>query len=170
MPLTEAEFTTLVDAGCTCTSKELVVLALVAQKLDLYRGDLYGSPSWGYVGEQLVSGTYRIECARCDAELYASEACPLCGAEGGVARALETESTLPFPEICGECQGAQLTASAYVPARVSYGGARAQKARSNVAPEDPGFHAFRIECKRCRNAVTAPRAACVLCTTPRAGT
>ncbi len=169
MALSEAEFTILVDAGCTCGSKELTVEALVAQKLDLYRGELYGSPSWGYKGEQLVEGTYRIECARCHAELYASAACPLCNAADGVARALETENAVVFPETCAECQSAQLTAHAYVPARVSYGVGRAQKARSNVSPEDPGFHAFRIECKRCRDAVTAPRATCVLCATPRAG-
>jgi hypothetical protein len=168
MPLDEAEFTMLVDAGCTCGSKELHVEALVAQKLDLYRGDLYGSPSWGYKGEQLVQGTYRIECARCHAELYASEVCPLCESAGGVERALDAENEFAFVAACSECGGAQLTASAYVPARVSYGGARAQKARSNVAPEDPGFHAFRIECKVCRHATTAPRGTCVLCGTPKA--
>ena len=79
MPLDEAEFTKLVDAGCTCGSHELHVEALVAQKLELYRGDLYGSPSWGYKGEQLVQGTYSIACARCHHELYATAACPLCG-------------------------------------------------------------------------------------------
>lgn len=168
MPLDEATFTTLVDAGCTCGSKELLVEALVAQKLDLYRGELYGSPSWGYKGEQLVQGTYRIECGRCHAELYASTVCPLCADERGVERALDTENAFPFQEACAECAGAQLTASAYVPARVSYGGARAQKARSNVAPEDPGFHAFRIECKICRHATTAPRSSCVLCGAPKA--
>lgn len=168
MPLDEATFTALIDAGCTCGSKELVVEALVAQRLDLYRGELHGSPSWGYKGEDLVRGTHRVECARCHGELYTSTVCPLCEREGGVERALDTENAFPFVETCAECGSAQLTASAYVPAKVSYGGARAQKARSNVAPEDPGFHAFRIECKICRHAVRAAPSACVLCAAPAA--
>lgn len=162
MPLTEQEFTTLVDAGCSCGHGELSVEALVVQRLELYRGDLLGSPTWGYKGEELVRGTFAIDCTRCKTTLYRATACCLCGAEGGVEQALESETDFPFAEACAACNGGQITASAYVPAKVVYGNGRAQKARSNVAPEDPGFHAFRLECKACHHTVSR-RGACVLC-------
>ncbi|RYZ61314.1 MAG: hypothetical protein EOP08_13630 [Proteobacteria bacterium] len=162
MPLTEEEFTRLVDAGCSCGHGELQVEALVVQKLELYRGDVLGSPIWGYKGEDLVRGTFDIRCGRCKLALYKATVCPLCLREEGVERALETESDYPFVEACAECGGAQVTASAYVPAKVVYGNGRAQKARSNVAPEDPGFHAFRLACKSCHHTALR-RGTCVLC-------
>ena len=63
MPLSEEAFTALVDAGCLdCKSKKLTVETYVAQQLPLLGGEVYGSPSWGYKGEDLVRGTYRIAC------------------------------------------------------------------------------------------------------------
>jgi hypothetical protein len=46
--LTEEAFTALVDAGCgTCKPKRLVVSALVAQRIPLLGGEIFGEPSWG---------------------------------------------------------------------------------------------------------------------------
>ena len=81
MTLSEAAFTAIVDAGCTaCPSKKLSVEAIVAQKVPLLGGESYGSPSWGYKGEDLVRGTYRIACDGCKTELYAATACSRCEA------------------------------------------------------------------------------------------
>src|SRR5947208_1006883 len=119
MPLTEETFTALVDAGCTdCRIKKLSVEALVAQKIPLLGGEPFGAASWGYKGEELVRGTYRIRCEGCKKELFAAHACPLCNAEDGVARALAQEGTFRLPRACGRCGGEQLTATAYVPALV----------------------------------------------------
>jgi hypothetical protein len=166
MPLSEEEFTRIVDAGCAaCKGKKLSVEALVAQKLPLLGGEIYGTPSWGYKGEDLVRGTYRIACAACHTELFAASACPRCDAAGGVARALEAENAFPLPTACERCGDERLTALAFVPTVVVYEGKRASKARTQTAPEDPGFHGYRVECKDCRNVVER-RDPCPLCGPP----
>jgi hypothetical protein len=163
MPLTEEAFTTLVDAGCLdCRSRKLSVEALVLQKLPLLAGELYGSPSWGYKGEDFVRGTYRIACDACKKELYAASSCPLCDAEGGVERALAHGSAFLLPAKCGACESELLSATAYVPARVAYDGTRGSKPRAQAEPDEEGFHALRTECKKC-HAVVEHRGACGLC-------
>jgi hypothetical protein len=166
MALSEAEFTQLVDAGCPdCNGKTLIVEALVAQRLPLLGGELYGSTSWGYKGEDLVQGTYRIECDACKKALFTATACPRCNAADGVTRALDNENSFPLPIKCTQCDNERINAVAYVPATVIYEGKRANKARSQTAPEDPGFHAFRVECTGCRQ-VAERRDPCPLCTNP----
>jgi len=158
MPLSEEAFTALVDAGCLdCKSKKLTVETYVAQQLPLLGGEVYGSPSWGYKGEDLVRGTYRIACAGCTKELFTATACPRCEAP------VEAENDFPLPTSCTGCGSELVTATAYVPAVVVYEGKRAAKARTQTAPEDPGFHAYRAECKQCRN-VAERRVPCPLCT------
>jgi hypothetical protein len=163
LPLTEEAFTVLVDSGCTgCRSKKLVVDAIVAQRIPLLAGEPFGPPSWGYKGEDLVGGTYRIACDGCKKVLFTATACPRCEAEGGVERALAEESSFPLPKVCASCGSEQLTATAYVPARVVYEGVRAGKARAHAAPDEPGFHAARTDCKRC-HAVLERRTPCPVC-------
>src|SRR5262249_18304167 len=136
--------------------------AYVAQKLPLLAGEVFGSPSWGYKGEDLVRGTYRIACDSCTQELFAGTACPRCDAPGGIARALGHENSFPLPTSCTNCKSEQVVATAFVPAIVVYEGKRAAKARTQTAPEDVGFHAYRAECKQCRN-VAEQRVPCPLC-------
>ena len=163
MPLSEQAFTALVDAGCTaCTSKRLVVEAIVAQKMPILGGEPYGTPSWGYKGEELVQGTYRIACDECKVELHVETACSRCGSAGGVEKALTSENELRLPVACTGCGSELLTATVLVPAVVLYEGKRAAKARTQTAPEDEGFHASHVSCKECHN-VMERRTACVLC-------
>jgi hypothetical protein len=163
MALTEEAFAALVDAGCDCQQiKRLVVDALVPQKLTLLGGEPYGPPAWGYKGEELVRGTYRIACDGCKRELFTATACPRCEAADGVARALESENAFPLPAACGACGSEHLTATAFVSARVIYEGKRAAKARSTTSPYDPGFHAIRVECKTCHESEQR-RSPCPLC-------
>lgn len=161
MPLSEAEFTVLVETGCPCKG-ELLVRAMLLQKLEQYRGELLGEPTWGYKGEELVRGTFAIECVRCKASLYQSEECSRCGHPAGVTLAEDSESELQAPESCPECAGDKLTLSAFVPGKVVYGDGRSQRARSNVTRDDPGFHLWRVECKSCHHDWTH-RGSCVLC-------
>jgi RNA polymerase subunit RPABC4/transcription elongation factor Spt4 len=167
MALSEEAFTSIVDThganGCPdCGSKKVIVEALVAQKLPLLGGELYGSPSWAYKGEDLVRGTFRLACQGCERELFTETRCPECGDEDGVARALETENGFELPAKCAHCACELADATAFVPVVVVYEGKRAAKARTQTAPEDPGFHAFRVECKECRT-VIARRSPCPLC-------
>jgi hypothetical protein len=163
MRLSEALFTEIVDAGCPkCGSKRVTVETYVAQKLPLMGGEPYGAPSWGYKGEELVHGTYRIACTACDHELFADAGCPRCDAANGLERALETENAFPLPTKCLGCGSELLSATAYVPATVAYEGKRGAKARTQTAPEDAGFHAFSAECKQCRQAA-ARSVPCALC-------
>jgi hypothetical protein len=163
MPLTEEAFTALVNGGClACNSKSVVIEALVTQKLPLLAGEVYGSPSWAYKGEELVRGTYRVACDDCKKELFAATACPRCNAADGVERALAGESAFPLPRSCTRCGSELLTAMAVVPALVGYEGKRTNKARAQAMPEDPGFHAFRVECKQCSNIVER-RDPCPVC-------
>jgi hypothetical protein len=163
MPLSEEAFTALVDAGCDgCGAKKLTVSAIVAERLPLLNGEIFGDPSWGYKGEDLVRGTYRIVCNACKKDLFLSTSCPHCGAPGGIDRALEGENAFLLPRACAGCGSRQLSALALVPARITYDGTRASKARTVTLPEDAGFHALRVECKGCR-AVIERTEPCPLC-------
>jgi Zn ribbon nucleic-acid-binding protein len=163
-PLTEEAFTVLVDAGCPdCPGKRLAVEALVAQRLALLGGEPYGAPSWAYKGEDLVRGTYRISCEGCKRELFTATACPQCDAPDGVEKALTSENAFLLPRECATCGSEQLVAISLLPALVVYEGKRANKARARAGPDDPGFHAVRIECARCHG-VVQPRTPCPLCT------
>jgi ribosomal protein L37E len=163
MALSESTFTALVDAGCTkCGATVLRIEALVAQKVPLYCGEVYGTPSWGYKGEELVAGTYSIACKACGEELYRATECALCGAADGVLRALETENAFALPAACN-CGSERLTALAMVPAAVQYEGKRANKARAQATPEEPGFHAVRVSCNSCPRVYVASESSCALC-------
>jgi len=166
MGLSEEEFTALVDAGCPdCPKASLAIDALVPQKVPLLGGEPYGAPTWGYKGEDLVRGVYCVACESCKRELYASAACPRCGAADGVERALSAADAVPLAKACAACGGELLTATAVVPARVAYDGKRSSKPRAQAAPEEPGFHAIRVECKTCLG-VTERRDPCPLCGGP----
>jgi hypothetical protein len=164
MPLTEEAFAALTAAGCPgCRGKRLAIEAYVLQSLPLLAGELFGAPSWAYKGEDFVHGAYRIACDGCKKELHVETACAKCAAPDGVARALESENGFPFPSQCASCAGELMTATAYVPVVVMYDGKPA-KARGQTAPEDPGFHAIRVECKNCRKAVEPEAGSgCPLC-------
>ena len=112
-----------------------------------------------------VRGTFRIACDRCKKELFTATACPRCAAPDGVARALSTENAMPLPTGCTGCGSKLVTATAYVPAVVIYEGKRANKARTQTAPGDPGFHTLRVECKECKK-VGELRDPCPLCGGP----
>jgi len=166
MPLSEEAFTALVDAGCLACEgksrgKKVAVKALVAQRIPLHAGEPYGRPSWGYKGEDLVRGTYRVACEICEAGLFEATACPRCESADGVERALNCENAFPLPRAC-RCGSELLVATAFVPAFVTYEGTRAEKARTRTSPEDPGFHAFRVECTSCHT-VEERRDPCPLC-------
>ena len=68
-----------------------------------------------------------------------------------------TPNQWPVPTACADpdCGGEELRYLAFLPAKVSYEGKRADKARSSIEPHDDGFHGVRAECRACRQAVSA---------------
>ena len=164
--LTEATFTARVAQGCTaCGAKKLLITAYVEGKFPIMGGEPIGTVTWAYKGETFVDGVFEILCASCKHTLFADPICPRCHAEGGLARALETENTHPVPAACPTCNAQTLTYRAFVPANVTYEGVRANKARTNCEQYDEGFHGLRAECKTC-GACARHGATCPLCDAP----
>ena len=152
--LSESAFAAIVEAGCpSCRAKKLTIEALLVEKVPLLAGEVFGSPSWAYKGEDFVRGTYRIECHGCRTEIFSATTCPRCGAAGGLTRALERLSDFHLPRACEHCGSEQLTAKAFAPARVVYEGKRADKPRPQAGPEEPGFHPFEAVCKVCERGI-----------------
>jgi hypothetical protein len=148
--LTETTFTERVDAGCTgCGTKKLLITSYVEGKFPLIGGEPAGAVTWAYKGETFVDGVFEIRCAACKHEVFSSTICPRCNAEGGLARALETENAHVVPKACPQCGIDSVSYRAFVPANVTYEGKRAGKARTECDLYDAGFHAFRAECKSC---------------------
>ncbi len=74
-PLSESAFAALVEAGCpTCHAKKVAIDALLVETVPLLAGEVYGSPSWAYKGEDFVRGTYRVGCHGCKSELFSASA------------------------------------------------------------------------------------------------
>lgn len=164
--LTEATFTERVAAGCTaCGAKKLVIRSYVEGKFALLGGEPTGAVTWAYKGETFVDGIFEIACAACPQILFADARCPRCHADGGLARALDTENTRPVPRVCVSCNAESLSYRAMTPVAVTYEGQRAGKAKPRVGLYDEGFHGLRADCARCGPALPDDEA-CPLCDAP----
>jgi hypothetical protein len=156
----------LVGAGCLrCSSFKLAFRTYVDGRLPIMGGEPIGRVAWVYDGEKFIDGVYQVSCADCQHPIFASDACPRCHAPGGLARALETPNRWPVPACCPVCDGEEVGYVAFLPARVTYQGKRADTARSSTELHDPGFHGYRVDCRDC--GTTAERIdACPLCDAP----
>jgi hypothetical protein len=156
----------LVTGGCSkCASPKLSFRSYVDGLLPLQGGEPVGRLSWVYDGEKFVDGVYEVTCADCAQTLFSADVCPRCHAAGGLQRALGTPNRWPVLAKCPECEGEDVGYVAFVPARVSYEGRRADKARSVIEIQDDGFHGYRATCRDC--GVVAERTdACPLCDAP----
>ncbi|MEO7329827.1 MAG: hypothetical protein ABI193_14715, partial [Minicystis sp.] len=88
--------------------------------------------------------------------------CPRCHAAGGLEKALATENAYPVPEACPSCESAEIRYIAFLPAKATYEGKRAEKAKTSVELLDPGFHGYRVDCKVC-GTVAELTSDCPLC-------
>jgi hypothetical protein len=167
--LDETALDRLIGAGCSaCGGTTLTFEAYVDGVIPFLGGEPVGRVTWVYDGEKFVDGVYAVTCAGCRKRLFDSELCPRCHAPGGLARALATPNQWPVPAACAapDCGCEELRYLAFLPARVSYEGKRADKARSSIEPHDDGFHGVRAECRACRQAVSALPDRCPLCEAP----
>ena len=156
----------LLDAGCTaCGARQLTFATYVDGMLPIMGGEPVGRLTWVYDGEKFVDGVYEIACAQCKQVLFAADVCPRCHAPGGLARALGTPNSWPVPGACPSCDDEQLRYVAFVPARVSYEGKRANRARTSTELHEDGFHGYRADCRDC-GPIAERTDSCPLCAAP----
>ena len=164
--LTEAAFTERVASGCTaCGAKKLAIRSYVEGKFPLMGGEPVGVVTWAYKGETFVDGVFEIRCATCQHIVFSDAICTRCHAPDGLARALEASNAHAVPAQCPTCGIETITYRAFVPARVTYEGKRADKARTSCELYDPGFHGVRADCKAC-GAFARRVGVCPLCDSP----
>jgi hypothetical protein len=164
--LTEPGLEDLIQAGCAaCGGKRLGFRAYLDGRLPLMGGEPVGKLGWAYDGEKFVDGVFEVTCADCKHLTFLADVCPRCHAPGGLAKALETENAYPVPKECPGCESEEVRYLAMVPARVTYEGKRAEKARTSVEIADPSFHGYRVDCKTC-GTVAELTDRCPLCDAP----
>jgi len=164
--LDEAGLERLVAAGCTaCGSAKLGFRTYVDGIVGLMAGQPIAGVTWVYDGEKFVDGVFEVACAGCKAVLFAADVCPRCHAPGGLARALGAPNAWPVPACCPSCDDEEVRYVAFLPARVTYEGRRAEKARSATELHDPGFHGWRTDCRTC-GTVAERTGGCPLCEAP----
>lgn len=156
----------VVDAGCPdCGGRTLVFRTYVDGILPLMGAEPCGVLTWAYDGEKFVDGVFEVTCAACKKVVFTADVCPRCHAPGGLAKALGTENTWPVPDKCPRCDDEEVRYVAFVPAKVTHDGERAEKARTITELHEPGFHGYRVDCKDC-GAVLERRNVCPLCEAP----
>jgi hypothetical protein len=161
--LTVTELEILLSTGCSaCAGTSLRFRAYVDAGVPMMASEPVGKLYWAYNGERFVDGVFEIVCSACSAIVFASDVCPRCHAPGGLATALDLENAYPAPRECPTCAGQEVRLIAFVPAKVVYEGKRAQKAQTAIEPHDPGFHGYRVDCKRC-GTVAELAGGCPLC-------
>lgn len=164
--LTPGDLERLVASGCTaCGARRLDFRMYVDGLVPLMAGEPVGPVKWSYDGEKFVDGVFSVTCAACKHEELASSICPRCHAEAGLAKALGSPNGYPVPEACPRCGNQEVRYIALIPARTSYEGKRADKARTSVELADLGFHGYRVDCRDCGK-VAELRDRCPLCGAP----
>jgi hypothetical protein len=148
--------------GCACGATTMLFRSYVDGLIPLMGGEPVGPLKWVYNGEKFLDGIYEIACAGCKAVVFASRDCPRCHAEGALEKALATENRYPVPMECPSCGSEEVRYIAFLPARASYQGKRAEKAKPGAEMHDPGFHGYRVDCKIC-GTVAALEGPCPLC-------
>jgi hypothetical protein len=157
----------LIQAGCArCTAHKLAFHTYVDGTIPFMGGEPVGPVTWVYDGEKFIDGVYQVACAECRLIVFSASVCPRCHAPDGLKQALESPNGYVAPAQCPRCDGDEVRLVAFLPAVVTYDGGRAQKARTQTEPHDPGFHGYRVDCRDCGPAVAGRSDACPLCESP----
>jgi hypothetical protein len=163
--LTEAGLDQLIARGCVCGSNRLLFRPYVDGRLPLMGGEPVGPITWVYDGEKFVDGVYDIVCAECKQALFAADCCPRCDAAARLPAVVAAHNRWPVPLACAGCHGEEVHYLALIPARVTYQGQRADKARATAEMHEPGFHGYRVDCDDC-GTVAELTESCPLCQAP----
>jgi len=164
--LDQTAFDAVVRAACTaCGATGVEIRSFIDRSLVVMAGEPNDAGRWVHDGEKFVDGTYRVACAACAHVAFASDVCPRCNADGGLAAALGAPSRLAVPKRCPSCNELELLAVALVPATARGGAGEGRpKARPLVDWGDAGYHVVAFACDGCDHAVVAER--CPLCDAP----
>lgn len=160
--LDQPAFEAIVNARCpACQGRTLEIKSFIDRSIVVMLADPNNEGRWVHDGEKFVDGTYRIACASCAHVVFASEMCPRCNAEGGLAKALGDGTRLAVPKRCPKCNELELLAIALVPATARYGSGDPPKPKPLVEYGEAGYHVVAYACHECDNAVVAQ--GCPLC-------
>jgi hypothetical protein len=163
--LDEQSYATLFAAGCPhCKRNYLKLRAIQTATLSVMDGEPVSSLKWQFENEALRERIYRVDCAECKAVLFERTDCPLCGAAGGLPRALAGQHGLATPRSCPRCGliELELTVELRMHADTLLGAHSRRKADSE--PHDPGFHIISARCRDCDDTVIAVGdARCAIC-------
>jgi hypothetical protein len=163
--LDQTAFDAVVRAACTaCGATGVEIRSFVDRSLVVMAGEPNDAGRWVHDGEKFVDGTYRVACAACAHVAFASDVCPRCNADGGLAAALGAPSRLAVPKRCPSCNELELLAVALIPSTARHGGGAPPKPAPAADYGEPGYHVVAYACDACDHAVVAE--ACPLCAAP----
>jgi hypothetical protein len=150
-------------AGCAgCGGTTFDISTYLDRKVPVMLAEASDDGSWAYDGEAFIDGVYRIRCAGCGRDAFASDDCPRCHRAGGLADGLGAESRLEVPRRCPRCNELELTLIGFAPATVrATAGARPPKPTPTAALGEPGFQVIAIACDSCDWATVSER--CPIC-------
>lgn len=154
----------LLSRGCPyCKGDALEFHTYLDGEIRVMLGDPAGDWRWLYDGEKFIDGVFKCQCAKCKRELFNSDMCPRCNAEGALESVLEEESALEPPDRCPECDDMDILLTAFVPARVLYVDKKAGTPKVDVDIDDPGFRGVSWRCEICEHTESLEGDGCPLC-------
>jgi hypothetical protein len=147
--LDEAAFEKTIARCAKCEAKAFEVASYLDRQVTVMLGERNDDGRWSHDGEKFIDGVYQVTCIRCRAEAFASNDCPRCHREGGLADALGHASRLVVPKRCPDCKGTELTITGFAPSRVRTGEGQLPSPAPTALLGDPGFHVAHIMCDGC---------------------
>jgi hypothetical protein len=151
--------------ACACGGTTFDLFAYLDRKVPVMLAEPSDDGTWAYDGEELIDGVYRIRCAGCGKDAFASDDCPRCHRAGALPESLAAPSRLAVPKRCPRCNELELTLIAFAPATVRVRGpGRPPPPTATAELGEPGFHVVAIACDTCDWATVAER--CPICDAP----
>ncbi len=163
--LEKRAFEELLAGGCVhCGRSYLTIRALATGTIDLLEADAVSPIEWTYPAEALPERIYRVECAECAAILFERDDCPLCGAGGGLAKALSAQNGMKPLGECPRCHFAELTLTVEARLRIETLLGRISRRVAEAESHEAGFHIIEARCQSCEETVAqAGDARCPAC-------
>lgn len=162
--LSAAELAALLTAGCSsCGKTELRARALATGTMLLADGEPSTSMTWIYEKDQLFERIYRLECLDCGAASHERDDCPLCKADGGLARALSGRHGVAPPAACPHCDHPELKITVEARMHVIYVLGHIGRRVLDAEPHEPAFHVTQAQCPSCQQTVASVSQRCAAC-------
>lgn len=147
--LDEAAFARTLAACPHCHGTAFEVAAYLDRAQSLMLADPNGDGRWAYDGEKFIDGVYRVRCLTCRTDVFASDACPRCHADGALPAALTATSRLAAPKRCPKCQETEVSIVGFAPAIARVDAGKPGKPVASALYGDAGFHVIAMACDSC---------------------